>query len=993
MATSGRRHSSLARAGLQPERARRELVDAGLLDPDASDLAAVADLVDAVARVADPTQALRTLSDLATAQPEAFAQVRAESSWLGRVAAVAGASRPLGDLLARHPEPLEALADLDPVDATAVADEVRAALAGRTEDRAAAVAAVRRRRTADIAARDLTGVATVDEVGVELSALAEGVLSGTLDAVHDAVDGPKAARIAVIGMGKLGGRELNYVSDVDVVFVHEPVAADGDDHAAAAEAHEVLEDLLAILNASTTMGRAYEVDPTLRPEGRAGALSRTPGGFTAYWERWARTWEFQALLKARPVAGDIDLAQRLLDLAVPFVFPEHLDPAVVGEIRRMKGRVENKPEVRRDGERQVKLGPGGLRDIEFAVQLLQLVHGRADPSLRRTGTLPALDALAEGGYVATDDARGFAASYRLLRRVEHRLQLARERRTHTLPTDDESLEVLARALDYRADGPRSASASFLRDLRASQAQVRALHAKLFYRPLLEAHAAVSASDAHLSRSTTLGEAAARARFEALGFRDSAGVQRDIAALTTGVNRQAAVLRAVLPAFLHELADTPRPDDGLKRFRDVVEADRGNTVVSRLRDHPPTLTGLAVVLGTSPVAADLLTANPRAVLDLDPDELVGSEVDADQVAEQARGRRAWQDSSSALRRLKRRVLLQTVARDLLTHPPVTVVSRELTAIADGFLRVGLEAALDAEAAERGVVVDDLDVRMAVVAMGRLAGGELHYPSDLDVVFVHESTGDDESAARRTALAVAERLMTSLGAVTAEGTAFEVDADLRPEGRQGPLSRSLPSYRAYWERWAEPWEFQALMRTRLVAGDDDLGHRFRAAAATWAWPDDFATSDRVAMRTMKARMEKERIRRRDDPMRHIKLGPGGLVDVEWTVQYLQRCHVGGHPALRTAATMGGLDSLQDVGVIDHADADWLREAYVLLSRVRNRLYLMGVRNVDVLPANPSTLAEIATSLGYTSNRRQELDDAILRSMRHARQVVERLFYGAE
>ena len=211
-------------------------------------------------------------------------------------------------------------------------------------------------------------------------------------------------------------------------------------------------DLLAVLNASTTMGRAYEVDPTLRPEGRRGPLSRTVDSFVAYWERWAETWEFQAMLKARPVAGDRELGQELIDRAEPFVYPADLDPGVVAEIRGMKGRVESKPEVVRHGERQVKLGPGGLRDIEFAVQLLQLVHGRGDPSLRSTGTLPALEALADGGYVADEDAATFARAYRTLRTVEHRLQLANERRTHTIPDDDERQERLARSLGYAPRG-------------------------------------------------------------------------------------------------------------------------------------------------------------------------------------------------------------------------------------------------------------------------------------------------------------------------------------------------------------------------------------------------------------------------------------------------------------------------------------------------------------------------------------------------------------
>lgn len=985
-----RRQNILARSGLDPTSARAALVASGLLG-ESDDLTSVRDIVEVVAQAADPDQALRTLGDMAVDQPDLFAAIRAEPAWLQRVVAVAGASRPLGDLLARLPDPVEALRTLDPVTADGVAAAVHAALAASPPDPAAAVAAIRRRCTADIAARDLTGAATVDEVARELSALAEGVLTGALAALHREIAPENNVRLAVIGMGKLGGCELNYVSDVDVIFVHEAVAG-ANEEAAATEANEVLGRLLTLLNTSTTMGRTYEVDPTLRPEGRSGALSRTPASYRAYWERWAKTWEFQAMLKGRPVAGDLALAQELLAIAQPFVFPDELAPTVVDEIRRMKARVEAKPEVRRHGDRQVKLGPGGLRDIEFAVQLLQLVHGRADVDLRRTGTLPALEALAAGGYVADADANTFARAYRMLRRVEHRLQLARERRTHTLPESDDDLETLARTLGYRAEGQRPARTMFLRDLRATQAEVRELHAKLFYRPLLEAHAAIPAAEAEVSRVAGIDDAAARERFVALGFRDGQTALRDVRAMTAGLSRKASTLRAVLPVFLHELAHTADPNGGLRGFRDLVEAQGiTSSLLARMRDHPPTVTSLARVLGSSPVAAGLLLANPHAVEDLDPKELRSRRLQADDMVAQARGRRSWQDASPALRRLKRRVLLGTVARDILLDPPVTMTSGDLTAMADGLLVVGLEAAMDIVAARHDTDAEGLGVRIAVVAMGRLAARELHYPSDLDVVFVHAPLRDDESA-RAMAQEVAETLMTGLSKVTAEGTAFEVDADLRPEGRNGPLSRSLPSFEAYWDRWAKPWEFQALMRTRVVAGDHDLGHAFREALEPRAWPATFSEADATAMRTMKARMESERIRQRTDPKRHIKLGPGGLTDVEWTVQMLQRRHAHRHLAMRSASTMAALDAAQDVGLVDHGDAVWLRDGYNFLSRLRNWLYLSGLRNVDVLPSAARVLTPLAHRLGYGPNRRQELEDDVLRHMRHVRQVTEKLFYGA-
>lgn len=983
----------LIRAGLDPRRAATELQRVGLVDLEADrPLDGITHLLDAISDAADPADAMMCLTGLADTDRALFDEVCADPAWMARVIAVGGASRPLGDLVARHADASRGLASSQPVTADRVAADVEDAL-GSSEPspqaRAAAITAIRRRNTAHIAARDLTGAATVDEVAAELSALAEGVLAGTLTVLHEErSQGSPRARLAVIGMGKLGGYELNYVSDVDVMFVHEPI--DGDDEAAA-EAIAVFEQLLALLNASTTMGRAYEIDPTLRPEGRSGALSRTPSSFEAYWERWAKTWEFQALIKARPVAGDVALGAEFLERASRFVYPASLDPGVVGEIQRMKGRVEAKPEVVRDGERQVKLGPGGLRDIEFAVQLLQLVHGRADRSLRVTGTVSALAALGRGGYVADEDATAFTDAYRTLRQVEHRLQLANERRTHTIPEDPQRQERLARSLGYRPLPDAPARDEFMRDLRGVQGVVRGLHAKLFYRPLLESHAAVTADDAELARPV-LDDDAARERLRALGFRNAAAALRDVRALTEGVSRSARTLQVVLPAFLYELQRTPDPDTGLQRFRDLVESQSASSeFTSRLRDHPPTLAGLARVFGTSEVAADLLAAQPTGIEWFDGDALA-TPASPDHVLEQALGRLRWQDPMPALRRLKRHLLLRIVLRDLLDDATIGAVADDLVTLADACLNAGLRSVLtDLAIKEGGSRPDDLPMRMTVIGMGKLGGRELHYVSDLDVMFVHEPVaGADRTHVHDLANRAAEQLVTALGAVTAEGTAFEVDADLRPEGKQGPLSRSLESFVHYYERWSEPWEHQALLKARHVAGDEELGRRFETLARGWAYPAEFTDADATRMRRMKARIEKERIKKRHDPKRHLKLGPGGLSDVEWTVQMLQQRNGGSNQVVRTTNTLEAIDMLQDESLLDHRDAAWLRDGYRFLSEIRNRLYLMRIRDVDVLPSAPQDLTRLAHSLGYGPTGRQDLEEEHLRHTRHVRRVAEEVFY---
>ena len=990
----------LARAGLDSDRALEDLRVAGLVQNDDVDDADI----ELLASAAEPTAAAAVLASLATSSPELLAQVRADREWLARVVAVAGASRPLGELLGRGTDAVLALADLYPVAVSPTAAAVESAVLGAddVDAQAAGIASIRRRATADIAGRDLTGVLDVEGVATELADLAQAVLTGTLSAVHTMhARGTPSARIAVIGMGKLGGRELNYVSDVDVMFVHEPVDGATDEEAAH-EATQVCARLLELLNASTTMGRAYEVDPTLRPEGRSGALSRTVEGFVAYWERWAKTWEFQALIKARGVAGDEELAARWLGAAEPYVWPERLDPEAVAEVRAMKARIESRPDVLRDGARQLKLGPGGIRDVEFTVQLLQLVHGRADRTLRETGTMPTLAALAANGYVDEEDAAELGRTYWSLRRVEHALQLANERRTHTVPADVGAQDRLARSLGYRAGADAAAGEQMMADLARAQARVRELHARIFYRPLLERYATVPASAAGVTlpgEVARMGDESAAERLSALGFRDAPGALRSVRALTGGVSRRAATVRAVLPAVLQALEGSADPDVGLFVLRDLVEAQGdGSLLLRHLRDQPAASELLGRVLGTSRLAGELLISQPQGIDWLRDPRLRDAPRTGDELARMAVARLHWQDTTAALRRFKQLELLRVVLRDVDAAVPErgpglgAGPSAELTAIAEACLVAALRAELRLRAEALGLASpDELPVSLTIIGMGTLAGSELTYASDLDVMFVHEiAPGADEDEANRLALSIAASVITSLSAITPDGSAFDVDADLRPEGRNGPLSRTLASYEAYWERWAEPWERQALLRVRSVAGDRELGRRFERAASDRALGGGLDQERRTATRRMKARIEKERIPRRVDPERHVKLGPGGIADVEWTVQMLQLEHGAARSALRGPSTLATLDAIEDEGILDHRDVERLRDGFRFAATVRNRLVLLRQRETDVLPAG-ERLEQLARAMGYGRGGRQQLEADWFRHARHVRTITERSFYG--
>ena len=1010
-------------------------------------------LVTAIAAVADPDLALAGLARLfgATAGKDALrAALRAEQDFRDRLTAVLGVSAGLADHLARHPGDAELLrgAITRPEAAELRADLLRAVGADPGADPGgadpggadgpvavgreptAALAAAYRRRLLHLTARDLTGAATVDEVGEELADIAAAVLEAALAVARaELAPGATPCRLAVVAMGKCGGRELNYASDVDVIFVAEPVK-DEDETAALATASRLAAGLIGVCARSTPEGSIFPVDPNLRPEGRAGPLVRTLASHLAYYERWAKTWEFQALLKARPVAGDMPLGQAYADIFGPLVWQAARREHFVEDVQAMRRRVEQSLPARQAG-RELKLGPGGLRDIEFAVQLLQLVHGRTDETLRSPATLPALAALAAGGYVGRADADELGAAYRFLRRTEHLLQLNRLSRTHTLPEDPAVLRRLGRAMRFN-DGPNEPwfqpsvtgirsdpAAEFDEEWRRHARQVRRLHEKLFYRPLLDAVARLPSEAARLT------PAEARARLEALGYVDPAGALRHIDALTSGVSRRAAIQRTLLPVLLGWFAAAAEPDAGLLAFRQVSEALGSSPWYLRLlRDETKAAERMAHVLASSRYAAGLLLRAPEAVAifgndaELKPRSLTG--LRAEMMAAIQRYEDDAEAAVTAVRSVRRRELLRTSAKDTLrflggndppqtppalggaTRPPnpprpspeggsarLTATGEALTNITRASLQAALAVALRKVSAE---LRQPLPTRFAVIAMGRFGGHECGYGSDADVLFVHDPLpGRPEKEASDAAHAVAAELRRLL-MLPVPDPALIVDADLRPEGRQGPLVRTLASYRAYYRRWSAPWEAQALLRAEPAAGDEDLGARFTRMIAEFRYPLDGVSPAAVReIRRIKARMEAERIPRGADRALHVKLGPGGLSDVEWTVQLLQLQHAHAVPSLRTTRTGTAMDAAVQAGLLAAEDAAQLTPAWELAARIRNAIVLVGGRPGDTLPARHAELTAVARLLGYPpGGAAQALEQDYRRAARHARTVMERLFY---
>ncbi len=1007
----------------------------------------------AIAAAADPDLALAGLARLFVATAQAgtarkdalHAALRGEQDFRDRLTAVLGVSAGLADHLARHPdgwrllaggEPLVpptaaglraallAAVGADPAAAEPVAGKPGPSGAGRPgtgQDPVIALRVAYRQWLLQLAARDLTGQSTLDEVAAELADLAAAGLEAALAIARSqlAPDAPPC-RLAVIAMGKCGGRELNYASDVDVIFVAGPgeegppagggnpagdagaVPAAERSAAALRTASQLAAALIRVCSQSTAEGVLFPVDPNLRPEGRDGPLVRTLASHLAYYQRWAKTWEFQALLKARPVAGDPSLGASYLAALVPLVWQAAQRENFVEDVQAMRRRVVSALPAREAG-RELKLGSGGLRDIEFAVQLLQLVHGRTDESIRSPATLPALAALAAGGYVGREDAASLAAAYRFLRSLEHLLQLWQLRRTHTLPDDPAVLRRLGRALRAAAPaapGPADAGgrqpaarsparADPATELNAAwrqhSAEVRRLHEKLFYRPLLAAVARLPGDVARLT------PAAARARLEALGYTDPAGALRHIEALTAGMSRRAAIQRTLLPVMLGWFADAAQPDAGLLAFRQVSDALGSSPWYLRLlRDDTTVARRMARVLSASRYATDLLLRQPEMVALFGEDAQLTPRPAAVLRTEAVTAVQRHPDPAdavAAVRGLRRRELLRTATADLLGLSGIEQTGEALTAVAGAAVSAALQVAI--RTAETG---GPLPTRLCVVAMGRFGGHETGYGSDADVMFVHDPVaGADEQEATQAAHAVAEDLRALL-ARPAPDPPLLIDPGLRPEGRQGPLVRTLASYRAYYQRWSVPWEAQALLRAEPVAGDRALGARFTGLADEFRYPAGGITEPSVReIRRIKARMEAERMPRGVEPALHLKLGPGGLADVEWVVQLLQLRHAHEIAGLRTTRTMAGLAAASAAGLVAAEESAALAAAWQLAARIRDAAVLVRGRPSDLLPTRQPELAAVASVLGYPPEAYQDLTQDYRRAARRARVVMERLFYG--
>ena len=983
---------SVGRLGLVDPPASERLAQLGWSDHDD---AAHVDLLWALSRAPDADAALRALVRLQenpdTGWEELSAALLTDRGLRGRLFAVLGSSLALGDHLVAHPQSwklLQGKVTLPTRDQLRVTFDVcvdesldeTSVVLGSAVSR---LRSVYRDQLLVLAGLDLAP--TVEDepvvpftvVGAQLADTADAALAAALRVAEASVCGGDRTppRLAVIAMGKCGARELNYVSDVDVIFVAEQ--ADALSARVASEMMRIASDAF------------FQVDAGLRPEGRSGELVRTVESHVAYYERWAKTWEFQALMKARAAVGDAELGERYLAAVLPMVWIACEREDFVTEVQAMRRRVEQLVPADVRG-RELKLGSGGLRDVEFAVQLLQLVHGRSDESLHVASTVDALAALGEGGYVGREDAANMTASYEFLRLLEHRLQLQRLKRTHLLPADSDSEAVrwLARAAHIRADGRHDAAGVLREQLKHQNHRVSRLHAKLFYQPLLE-----SIGPAGLENVHGMTSAAAERQLAALGYEGPQTALKHMSALINQSGRRGRVQAVLLPRLLDWMSYAPDPDGGLLAYRRLSDAASTQTwYLATLRDKPAVAKRLMHVLGTSAYVPDLLMRAPEVIqqysdgpagpklLETEPAGVARALItSASRHADPVR-------AIAAARSLRRRELARVASADLLGLLEVTDVCKALTSVWVAVLQAALDALIRANLPEDGRA----PAAVAVIGMGRLGGAELGYGSDADVIFVCDPVaGVEDPLAIRWATTIAEQVRSLLGTPSVDPP-LEVDANLRPEGRAGPLVRTLAAYTAYYAQWAQPWEIQALLRAHAVAGDAELGQRFLLMADQTRYPPDGVSAEAVQeIRRMKARVDNERLPRGADPNTHTKLGRGGLADIEWTVQLMQLRHAHEIPALHNTSTLESLDAIAAAGLAEADEVDLLREAWLTATRARNALVLVRGKPTDQLPGPGRQLNAVAVAAGWPNDDGSEFLDNYLRVTRRAKAVVRKVF----
>lgn len=851
----------------------------------------------------------------------------------------------------------------------------------------------RRRAMVRIGGRDLLGRSTVDETVRELSALAAAVIDAALTVTRARLaaewGGDVAQRFVVLGMGKLGGGELNYSSDVDLVYVYDQ---DGE-HPGGRTVREffvrIAEEVTRAIAEVTADGFCFRVDLRLRPGGAEGPLAASLAATVAYYETWGQTWERAVWLKARPVAGDVALGEALVDELRPFVYRRFLDFGTLEDLSAMKRKVDASLRDPSARVRDVKLGRGGIRGVEFWVQAHQLIHGGKDARLRERGTLPALTVLAANGYADPSTAAALAAAYRHLRDVEHKLQIVHQRQTQVIPTDAEDVRVLARRMGFL--GP-DAVAEFWRRHETQTAVVDAAFTALFHGPEAERRREERPELSRLLDELDHEEQAIW-HLEQLGFRDVVAAYADLRQLRDGPSyapaspRRRQAIAALAPALVAEIARSPAPDRALHHLATFIATVGARTsYLHLLLENPGVMRLLVRLFATSEFLSRFFVRHPELLDSLVRADLIRVRRSHDDLVRELGARLAAVHDLEAeldtLRRFRHEELLRIGVHDIEGELDATAVGQQLSLVAEACLAEAVTLAWHDALRRFALPAEPPTEELVVLGMGKLGGRELGYHSDLDLIFVYDAVDaawwSDRVTPHEFFTRVAQRTISFLQTPTTEGIAYKVDTRLRPSGNQGPLVSSREAFEDYHRTSAALWERQALIRARPVVGPRALSCRLEETIAHFVYDRGLERAELTEVVRLRERMEVER-GAADEARVNIKVGWGGLVDVEFVVQMLQLRHGHAEPRLRVRSTGDGLDALAATGLLSPDDATVLRDGHAFLRLLESRLRIERDQPVEAIDTDPEALLTLARRLGYGGD-----DDAARAALRadHAR-----------
>ncbi len=817
------------------------------------------------------------------------------------------------------------------------------------------LARFRRRQLLRIALRDVLGVATLSEVTQELSNLADSILDVAYIRTHQelaARHGEPRLRngeicgLSVIALGKLGGGELNYSSDIDLMFVYGGNGeTDGPARVSNKEFYKkVANQYTALLSSYTTDGQCYRVDLRLRPDGTLGEICISAEGAKTYYAERARDWEKQMLIKARVAAGDGEPGDDLLEFVEPLIYQSSLDFRAVEAVSETRQRISEKMAAKRGGLNHgldVKLMPGGIRDIEFLVQCLQRLHGGREQWIRHGGTMLALFRLRDKGLLSDGEYARLASAYQFLRYIEHRLQMDEDRQVHTLPADPGQLDALARKLPPENPG-RPLSAETLRERLeehrtcVSEVYERVIHAQkpLYYTALPEPPAV-----------------ATQEQVEALAPPSN---------LTRFLDQRAPQLaEAVAEGGLHR---------GRERFEHFLEKAFANPEWLGLLDSDPKLAaGVIDIFEHSQYFADELLRYPELIEEIgEPFQLEGGPM-AD---------------GAALRRFYRRQMVRIQSESILHPAGIFATLRKTSVLADSVIAAAYRIALTEAPPPASPSYMPSD-QMMVIALGRLGMGEFDLGSDADLVFV---IPDEDAAEHAFWTAVAERMIQTVSSYTGEGVMFSVDTRLRPNGREGDLVQTEGAYKTYFASHAEAWEGITYMKSRGVAGNAERATDFLHELQEVDWRRyGQSMRSRKELAEMRARLEREQ-----GPRNPLKAGMGGYYDIDFALMYLRLRGAG--IFYKVLNTPERIDVIEKMGHLDREDADFLREAATFYRSVDHGQRLSTGHAEGSLPSAPSQLEVLANLVRRWTPEHLHQDrlDATLRDIRQrTREFFNRLF----